>query len=61
MNTYEHLWHTLTENGAIPMEIGRQLSEKVESADIAYLWEEIPKTVDQSLDGVRRVEKLFGL
>lgn len=58
VNTYEQLWHTLTEDGAVPMEIGRQLSEKLESADIAYLWEEIPKTVDQSLDGVRRVEKI---
>jgi two-component system, NtrC family, sensor kinase len=30
----------------------------VEAADIAYLWEEIPKTIDQSLEGVRRVEKI---
>ncbi|MFH0785961.1 MAG: response regulator [Pseudomonadota bacterium] len=58
VNTYEQLWHTLTESGAIPVEIGRQMSEKVESTDIAYLWEEIPKTFDQSLDGVRRVEKI---
>lgn len=58
VNTYAQLWYTLTENGAVPVEIGRQLSEKLESADIAYLWEEIPKTIDQSLDGVRRVEKI---
>ncbi len=58
VDTYEHLWHILTENGAIPVEIGRELSEKLESADITYLWEEIPKTVDQSFDGVRRVEKI---
>ena len=38
--------------------MGRQLSSAVQDADIAYLWEEIPKTIDQSLEGVRRVEKI---
>ena len=36
----------------------RQLSDVGEDADIAYLWEEIPKTIDQSMEGVRRVEKI---
>ena len=58
LNTYEQLWQELTERGVVPGEIGRQLSDKIEDADIAYLWEEIPKTIDQSLDGVRRVEKI---
>jgi two-component system, NtrC family, sensor kinase len=58
LKTYEHLWQELTEKGSIPEEIGQQLADKIEDADIAYLWEEIPKTIDQSLEGVRRVEKI---
>jgi two-component system, NtrC family, sensor kinase len=58
LRTYEHLWHTLTVSGAVPVEMGRQLSKEVETADIAYLFEEIPKTIEQSRDGVRRVEKI---
>lgn len=58
LNIFEQLWQDLTEKGAVPVEIGWQLSDAVEAADIAYLWEEIPKTFTQSLDGVRRVEKI---
>jgi two-component system, NtrC family, sensor kinase len=58
LNTYEHLWQQLTEQGAVPEELGKQLSDVIEDADIPYLWEEIPKTIAQSLDGVGRVEKI---
>ena len=58
LNTYDHLWQELTEQGAISEEMVRQLSDVGEDADIAYLWEEIPKTIDQSMEGVRRVEKI---
>jgi len=58
LGTYDHLWQELTERGDIPEEMGRQLSSAVEDADIVYLWEEIPKTIDQSLEGVRRVENI---
>ena len=58
MTTYEHLWQELTEQGAVPEEMGQKMAEAVEEADIAYLREEIPKTIDQSLEGVHRVEKI---
>jgi two-component system, NtrC family, sensor kinase len=58
MNTYEQFWQELTERGTVPEEMSRHLSDKVEDADITYLWEEIPKTINQSLEGVRRVEKI---
>ncbi len=58
LDTYDHLWQELTDKGDIPAEIGRQLSSAVEDADIVFLWEEIPKTINQSLEGVRRVEKI---
>jgi two-component system, NtrC family, sensor kinase len=58
LNTYEQLWQELMEKGAVPAELDRQLSDAVKAADIEYLFEEIPKTIAQSLDGVRRVEKI---
>jgi two-component system, NtrC family, sensor kinase len=58
VTTYDHLWQELTEKGGIPEEMGQKLADEVENADIAYLWEEIPKTIEQSLEGVRRVEKI---
>ena len=58
MNTYEHLWQELTDTGAVPEAIGQKMAEAVEEADITYLWEEIPKTIEQSLEGVHRVEKI---
>ena len=58
LDTYDNFWQELTERGNVPEEMGRQLSSAVQDADIAYLWEEIPKTIDQSLEGVRRVEKI---
>jgi two-component system, NtrC family, sensor kinase len=58
MNTYEHLWQELTKKGVVPEEIEQKMAKEVEDSDVAYLWEEIPKTIDQSLEGVRRVEKI---
>ncbi len=58
MQTYDHLWHDLTEKGVVPEETGRRLSDEREGADIDYLWQEIPKTISQSLEGVGRVVKI---
>jgi two-component system, NtrC family, sensor kinase len=58
MNTYDLFWRELTEKSRIPEEMGQKLADQIEGADIAYLWEEIPKTIEQSLEGVRRVEKI---
>jgi two-component system, NtrC family, sensor kinase len=57
-NIYHLFWQKLMENGVVPAELNRKLSDEIQDADIAYLWEEIPKTIDQSLEGVRRVEKI---
>jgi signal transduction histidine kinase len=37
-----------------------QLAETVKGADITYLRDEIPKAIDQSLEGVRRVTAIVG-
>lgn len=58
LHTYEHFWRELTESGVIPEEMIRRLAKSRDAADIDYLSEEIPKTLDQSLEGVSRVEKI---
>ena len=58
LNTYEHLWQELTGKDVVSQEMDRQVSGAIESADLPYLMEEIPKSIDQSLEGVRRIEKI---
>jgi signal transduction histidine kinase/DNA-binding response OmpR family regulator len=58
MNTYDRMWQELTKMGVIPEEFRQKLEDEIEAADIVYLWEEIPKSFDQSLEGVKRVEKI---
>ncbi|MGD9949141.1 MAG: ATP-binding protein [Desulfobulbus sp.] len=58
LTIYNLLWQGLTERGVVSEEEGRKMAEEVENADVVYLCEEIPKTIAQSLDGVRRVEKI---
>lgn len=58
VNTYDRFWRELVSSGSIPDEMGRQMAKTIGDADLEYLWEEIPKTIDQSLDGVHRVEKI---
>ncbi len=58
VKSYELFRQEMMKNGSIPEELGRQLARTIDEADLEYLWEEIPKTFDQSLDGVRRVEKI---
>jgi signal transduction histidine kinase len=58
LNAYDTQWKALIETGGVPAAAGREVLEKAEEADIAYLLEEIPKTFEQSLEGVRRVEKI---
>ena len=40
--------------------LGTQLRQRFEAADIAYLEEEIPKAIAQSLDGVDRIGRIVG-
>ncbi len=58
LQTYDLLWQELQANGAIPEEMGRRLAKSRDDADIEYLAAEIPKTLEQSLEGVGRVEKI---
>lgn len=58
LDTYDHLWRELVDRGVITEEMSRRLAKARDDADIEYLSEEFPKTLDQSLEGVRRVEKI---
>jgi signal transduction histidine kinase/DNA-binding response OmpR family regulator len=58
IDTYDQFWRELVEKGVVPDEMGRQMAKIISDADLEYLWEELPKTIDQSLDGVHRVEKI---
>ena len=58
LKTYEDLWQKLTLRGGVPGELSGNLSDAKEKADIEYLFEEIPKTFDQSFVGIQRVEKI---
>lgn len=44
--------------GAIPGDAATRLRQSVEGADLDYLLDEIPKAIDQSLEGVQRVAKI---
>lgn len=48
----------MTAVGAIPEKMLAEVSATRDSTDIEYLTEEIPKTIEQSLNGVLRVEKI---
>ncbi|MDR3631394.1 MAG: response regulator [Desulfocapsaceae bacterium] len=56
LHTYEQLWQGLM--GTVPSELNRTLSDEIAAADLDYLWEEVPKTLGQSLDGVERVKRI---
>ncbi|MCU7851830.1 MAG: PAS domain S-box protein [Candidatus Thiodiazotropha sp. (ex Monitilora ramsayi)] len=42
-------------SNSVSMELIEQLDEKIEAADLEYLQEEVPKSIQQTLDGVERV------
>ena len=58
ITAYDCFWRELVSSGVVPDEMGQQMAKTIADADLEYLWEEIPKTIDQSLDGVHRVEKI---
>jgi signal transduction histidine kinase len=45
---------------AVSSEIVEEVSAAITRVDVAYLSEEVPKAIDQSLEGVARVAKLVG-
>lgn len=44
--------------GALPADSAAQLERVVEKADLDYLLDEIPRSLNQTMDGVRRVAKI---
>ncbi len=58
LDGYESVLNKLAEEGAISNEISQQLQAIKEDADLQYLKEEIPQTIDQSLEGIHRVDKI---
>jgi PAS domain S-box-containing protein len=45
-------------NGGVPQELLAKFDEQVEQSDLEYLLTEIPRALEQSLDGVQRVGKI---
>ncbi len=58
LDSDDHAWRKLLDSGLISPEINRELATIRDEADIDYLRTEMPKTIEQSLEGVRRVEKI---
>jgi signal transduction histidine kinase len=56
-SSYERLLAAAKDN-TISSETVREVTEALERADAAYLFEEIPKAIEQTLEGVTRVAKL---
>jgi PAS domain S-box-containing protein len=44
--------------GPVPAELIERVEQTIKAADLDYLMEEIPKSIQQSLDGVERVAKI---
>jgi PAS domain S-box-containing protein len=59
LNSYERLL-IVAQQGPVSDETLHEISLAVEKADAGYLLEEIPKAIDQTLDGVSRVSSLVG-
>ena len=57
LSNYERLL-LATENNALSQDIAQQVKAASECTDAAYLLEEIPKAIDQTLEGVTRVSTL---
>jgi two-component system, NtrC family, sensor kinase len=58
LDAYHNLYTTVKAGTAVPEEIIKAVEEAVVTADLEYLTEEIPTTVDQGLEGVHRIEKI---
>lgn len=57
LEKYGHL-HETAKQGKVDSELLREVERAVERADVEYLKEEIPKAIEQSLDGVGRVSEI---
>jgi PAS domain S-box-containing protein len=59
LKSYERLF-AAAQAGAVSNETVHEVSLAVEKSDAGYLLKEIPKAIDQTLDGVSRVSSLVG-
>jgi PAS domain S-box-containing protein len=59
LSDYEHL-HEAAKSNLVSAKIVQEVTTAIERADIGYLLEEIPKAIDQTLEGVARVSTLMG-
>ena len=57
--SYERLL-AAAQNNAVSGETVQEVMDRLQHADANYLFEEIPKAIDQSLEGVTRVAKIVG-
>lgn len=55
---YDDVIKTASDRGLLAPEFLAKLSAIRETADLEYLMEEIPKALDQSIEGVERIEKI---
>lgn len=56
-------YHDLKEgmgNGKVPGALLRELEDLIESTDLEYLSEEIPRAIQQTLEGVNRISRIVG-
>lgn len=58
INKYDDVFDELDRSGGVGPENRQRLAGAISNADLAYLLDEIPKTFEQSLDGIRRIEKI---
>ncbi len=59
LGDYDRLYQA-AEAGAVSPELLASVKSTAATADVAYLGEEIPKAIEQSLQGVQRVSKIVG-
>jgi len=52
------IWQESYKSQVVSPEINQQLAKDIEAADTEYLLEEIPKALEQSIEGVGRIEKI---
>lgn len=58
LNGYEKLWQTVKRGEVVSKNLQQEIDRRLDGADLEYLYDEVPLTITQSLDGVRRVDKI---
>ncbi len=58
LESFDKVWQKVKVKEQVSAELQEQLQTDIEDADLEYLTEEVPLTINQSLDGVRRVDKI---